>query len=107
MAEEENSIEEADSIPLDENKKDLIRIGTKFYTQKEINRITIVRLKQAGLSHSEITRILNVPKSLVSKWMKYNEMTYKKMGRPPKFNEEHKKFIYEESERKLTIINCL
>ena len=27
------------------------------------------------------------------------------MGRPPKFNEEHKKFLFESAEGKLTIVN--
>ena len=95
-----------DDISLDEEKdKKLTKIGNKTYDKDTINRITIVRLTQAGLSHSEIKKILKVNKSLITKWMNYDKMKSKKMGRPPKFTDEHKQFIYTASEGKLTILN--
>ena len=70
-----------------------------------MNRITIVRLTQLGLSFGEIKNILGVKKSLISKWMKYDKRIPKKMGRPKKFTDEQKDFIYKASEGKLTILN--
>jgi len=49
--------------------------------------------------------MLDVSRSLLSKWVNYDKRPLKKMGRPPKFNDEHKKFLYESAEGKLTIIN--
>ena len=80
-------------------------IGNKTYDENTLNRITIVRLTQLGYSHAEIRKILRVKKSLVSKWMNYEKRIPKKMGRPKKFSEEQKNFIYGESEGKLTILN--
>ena len=107
---EENIEEENGTIPLDEQNNvdknaNLTRIGSQFYDKDTLNRITIVRLTQIGLSQMEIRRILNVSKSLVSKWANYDKREHKKKGRPEKFNEEEKNFIYQTSEGKLTVIN--
>ena len=67
--------------------------------------MTIVRLTQLGYSHAKIKDILGVKKSLVSKWMNYEKMVPKKIGRPKKFSDEQKNFIYGISEWKLTILN--
>ena len=67
--------------------------------------VTIVRLTQIGYSHAKIKDILCVKKSLVSKWMNYKKMVPKKMGRPKKFSDEQKNFIYGISEGKLTVLN--
>ena len=107
---EENIEEENGTIPLDEQNNvdknaNLTRIGSQFYDKDTLNRITIVQLTQIGLSQMEIRRILNVTKSLVSKWANYDKREHKKKGRPEKFNEEEKNFIYQTSEGRLTVIN--
>ena len=80
---EENIEEENGTIPLDEQNNvdknaNLTRIGSKFYDKDTLNRITIVQLTQIGLSQMEIRRILNVTKSLVSKWANYDKREHKK-----------------------------
>ena len=80
---EENIKEENGTIPLDEQNNvdknaNLTRIGSQFYDKDTLNRITIVRLTQIGLSQMEIRRILNVSKSLVSKWANYDKREHKK-----------------------------
>ena len=93
-------------INLDKGKeKKLTLIGNETYDEDTLNRITIVRLTQVCLSHAEIKKILGVKKWLVSKWMKYEKRVPKNMGRLKKFSEDQKKFIYGESEGKLTILN--
>ena len=49
--------------------------------------------------------MLNISKSMLYKWVNYEKMKPKKMGRPPKFQELHKDFIYKTSEGKLTVSN--
>ena len=41
----------------------------------------------------EIKKILDIPKSLLYKWVNYDKRKEKKMGRPPKFNESEKDFF--------------
>ena len=49
--------------------------------------------------------MLGVSRALVSKWANYQKRNPKTMGRPPKFSEEQKEFIYQTAEGKMTIIN--
>ena len=99
--------EEQEKISLEEqrenNKK--TRIGNKIYDEDTLNRITIVRLTQVGIKPKEIKAMLNISKSMLYKWVNYEKMKPKKMGRPPKFQELHKDFIYKTSEGKLTVSN--
>ena len=106
-AEEEIEEEEEDSIPKDKlkNPDDLTTIGNKQYDKDTLNRITIVRLTQVGVKPSEIKKMLGISRALVHKWAHYDKREKKKMGRPPKFNQVHKDFIYNTSEGKLTILN--
>ena len=83
----------------------MTRIGNHIYVRDTLNRVTIVRLTQIGLLQIEIRRLLKVSKPLVSKWANYDKMEQKKKGRPEKFTEEEKNFIYNTSEGKLTVIN--
>jgi len=109
--EEPNDMHEEEVISLDENQnnnkkeKNMTRIGNKFYDEDTMNRITIVRLTQVGIEPSKIRKMLKISRSLLSKWVNYAKRPMKKMGRPPKFNTEHKNFLYESAEGKLTIIN--
>ena len=84
---EENIEEEDETIPLEEQNNvdknaNLTRIGSQIYDKDTLNRITIVRLTQIGLSQMEIRRILNVSKALVSKWANYDKRDHKKKSRP-------------------------
>ena len=49
--------------------------------------------------------MLNISKSLLCKWVHYDKMVPKKMGRPKKFTDEQLDFIYKNAEGKLTISN--
>ena len=101
---EENEITEDKTILLDEEKK-MTLIGNKEYDEDTLNRITIVRLTQKKIPQSEIRKLLDVSKALVSKWANYDKRKPKTMGRPPKFTDEQKDFIYKTSEGKMAIIN--
>ena len=63
--------------------------------------VTIVRLSQLWYSHAKIKDILGVKKS--NGWI--TKKFPKKMGRPKKFSDEQKNFIYGISEGKLKILN--
>ena len=107
---EENIEKENGTIPLDEQNNvdknaNLTRIGSQFYDKDTLNRITIVQITQIGLPQIEIRIFLKVSKALISKWANYDKREHKKKGRPEKFNEEEKNFIYQTSEGKLTVIN--
>ena len=107
---EENIEEENGTIPLDEQnnvdkKANLTRIGSQFYDKDTLNRITIVRLTQIGLSQMEIRRILNVSKHWYPNGQIMIKEIKKNKGRPENFNEEEKNFIDKTSEGKLTVIN--
>lgn len=78
--------------------------GSKIYDEDTLNRITIVRLTQVGIKPTEIKRILNVSKSMLYKWVNYQKMEQKKLGRRPKFQESQKD-LYKTSEGKLTVSN--
>ena len=80
-------------------------IGNKSYDIDELNRITIVRLTQCGISQGDIRKLLNVSKALTSKWSNYEKIKHKKVGRPLKFSEEENDFIFKSAEGKLTILN--
>ena len=80
-------------------------IGNKSYDIDELNRITIVRLTQCGISQGEIRKLLNVSKALTSKWSNYEKMKPKKLGKSLKFSEEENDFIFKLAEGKLTILN--
>ena len=58
-----------------------------------------------GVKRKEIKKMLNNSRSLLWKWVYYDKREPKKMGMPSKFNEEYKKFLFEKSERKSTILN--
>ena len=96
--------EELNAIDLDENKK-YTRIGNKLYDEDTLNRITIVRLTQVGVPPKQIRELLKVSRALVSKWVNYKKREPKKMGRPPKFTEEQKEYLFNKSEGKLTVLN--
>ena len=105
--EEKSNLEEEfeKQMPLDENqKKELIRIGNKTYDIDTMNRIIIVRLIQVGVPPKQIKEMLGISKSLLWKWVHYDKRE-KKVGRPQKFSEAQKEFIYKSSEGKLKIIN--
>ena len=68
-------------------KKQMTMIGNKFYDIDELNRITIVRLTQCGISQGDIRKLLNVSKAITSKWSNYEKMKPKKIGMPLKFSE--------------------
>ena len=80
-------------------------IGNKSYDIDELNRITIVRLTQCGISQGDIRKLLNVSKALTSKWSNYEKIKPKKVGRALKFSEEENDFIFKSAEGKLTILN--
>ena len=102
---DKNDGDSNESISLEENENKITLIGNKEYDEDTLNRITIVRLTQKGVSQSEIKKILGVSRALVSKWANYQKRKPKTMGRPPKFSEEQKEFIYQTAEGKMTIIN--
>ena len=99
--------DESEVISIEEKEKNekKTRIGNKIYDINTLNRITIVRLTQAGVKPMDIKNMLDVPKSVLYKWVNYDKLDHKKMGRPPKFSEDQKDFIYKTSEGKLTISN--
>ena len=102
----ESSEEDMESISMKESKEiKRTKIGNKEYDEDTMNRITIVRLTQVGMKPEEIKKILNVSRSLLWKWVHYDQRVPKKMGRPKKFNEEQLDFIYKNAEGKLTISN--
>ena len=99
--------DESEGISIEEKEKNekKRRKSNKIYDINTLNRITIVRLTQAGVKPMDIKNMLDVPKSVLYKWINYDKENYKKMGRPPKFSEDEKDFIYKTSEGKLTITN--
>ena len=83
MGNKENIEEEDKTSPLEEQNNvdknaNLTRIGSQIYDKDTLNRITIVRLTQIGLSQMEFRRILNISKALVSKWANYDKREHKK-----------------------------
>ena len=99
MESKNNSSEEESNYSINEKKssleekkkyqkeKKLTRIGNKLYNIDTMNRITIVRLTQRGVEPSKIKKMLDVSRSLLSKWVNYDKRPLKKMGRPPQFND--------------------
>jgi len=88
---EKSSIEEKKKYP---KEKKLTRIGNKLYYKDTKNRNTIVRLTQRRVEPSKIKKMLDTSRSLLSKWVNYDKRPLKKMGRPPEFHDEYKKFLY-------------
>jgi len=76
---------------LDEKKT---LIGNKEYGEDTLNRITI-ELTQKGVPQSKIKNI----------FLYHHKRKPKIIGRPPKFYEKQKEFIYKAAESKMTIIN--
>ena len=104
ISEEFEEEEDVKDLDLEENKK-YTRIGNKVYDEDTLNRITIVRLTQVGVPPKQIRSLLKVSRALVSKWVNYDKRKPKKMGRPPKFTQEQKEYLFNKSEGKLTVIN--
>ena len=94
-------------IDLDEEAKTkkITKVGNKIYDEETLNRLTIIRLTQVEIPPIEIKNMFKVSKSLVYKWANYDKIEPKKMGRPPKFSEEQKEYIYQMSDGKMTIIH--
>ena len=76
---DKNDGDSNESISLEENENKITLIGNKEYDEDTLNRIT--------------------------KWANYQKRKPKTMGRPPKFSEGQKEFIYQTAEGKMTIIN--
>ena len=70
---DKNDSDSNESISLEENENKKTLIGNKEYDEDTLNRITIVRLTQKGVSKSEIKKILGVSRALVSKWANYQK----------------------------------
>ena len=61
--------DETEGISIEEKEKNekKTRIGNKIYDINTLNRITIVRLTQAGVKPMDIKNMLDVPKSVLYK----------------------------------------
>ena len=85
------------SLKKEQEKSQLTKIGNKSYDINEKNRIAVC-LTQCRISQREIRKLLNVSKTLTSKWSK-------KKYRVPKISYEENEFIFTSSEGKMTILN--
>ena len=111
--ENQNSLEISEEFEEGEGEKDLdlvenkkyTRIGNKVYDIDTLNRITIVRLTQAKVPPKKIRALLDISRTLVSKWSNYQKRVTKKLGTPPKLTKQQKEFLISKSEGKLTVLN--